>query len=825
MAQITKEELFDMLRDIVNEAGGSQSSAGRSSQDPDKAFKAVDDALKRLQKQLGNTTDSYAKKAQKAKRVLDATEREIEAVEALIEQLDEQGKTSEAAAARNRQTSLQEIRNSAEKKAATAGLVASLTDGKKYTAAFGQTIKTVGATTSDVLNKLQSNAGAASVANTALSAGLGLAGQAGSKLGEGMTAAGSAAMMTKHPLAKLSGGALIAAGSLLKIGSPAVTAAMKFALEYLGKEFENIAQGFSKLSHAGALFTDGMTGMKNASATAALTLQQFGAVVEKNRANLVQSGVGVSAATDLLAKTSGTIRSAGNNVGRQLNNLGYTFQEQAELIAETMGNLGRTGGLAGMGQDQIAEATLETAKSMKYLAGLASEDAKVRRESTRKANDEIGFRSKLLQLEKQYGAGYAKKVEDAMAKLDPNVAQMVRELDKYGSIITPSLAVMASNIPAMGEAANQFHSQMRAGAIDQETALRIQGRANDAIRRDAEQAGGTIATLGQARQGIGLDTAKALESTLANAIAMSSEAVEQTIQRVNQAANTADEETKKFIEAQKANQAAMVAAQKLAFDNMSRYAELVKDVNTALEAALKKALEISQGGTSGVFGMLKDSLVSLAAIIATVGAGIGVSKLSKGFRGGSGGPSAGTGLFAAGGTPPTPGTSAAGVGSSIARFGKAAVGGAGSLAGGLALGYASGKATEAGHTKTGAALDIGSTALSGAGTGALIGSVVPGVGTAIGGALGGVAGAGYGLYQNWSKLLGGSASPASGASMLPQAAPETMSAVRSGSVMELRDLMKKQFESSSQISAMNETMVSLMRDNNNIMRQLSQALA
>ncbi len=113
---------------------------------------------------------------------------------------------------------------------------------------------------------------------------------------------------------------------------------------------------------------------------------------------------------------------------------------------------------------------------------------------------------------------------------------------------------------------------------------------------------------------------------------------------------------------------------------------------------------------------------------------------------------------------PTPTTGASKLGGlargigSLGSLAKGAVGGVGGLVGGIALDYGASKAEAAGHTKTAAGLDIGSSALKFGGTGAMIGSVVPGVGTAIGGGLGALAGGAYGMYQNWGKLFGGKSS-------------------------------------------------------------------
>lgn len=89
-------------------------------------------------------------------------------------------------------------------------------------------------------------------------------------------------------------------------------------------------------------------------------------------------------------------------------------------------------------------------------------------------------------------------------------------------------------------------------------------------------------------------------------------------------------------------------------------------------------------------------------------------------------------------------------GGKLARFAKGALGGLGGLVGGLLLDYGAEKAEEAGYKKTAAGMNVGSSALTGAGMGAIFGPA----GAAVGGLLGGA----YGLYQNWDKLTGDSGS-------------------------------------------------------------------
>ena len=586
MDEQTKRDFLDLLREIARDSrgGSSSGSAKKTEQATFDLIKAYDKYQKSINKSKV-TLDEQIKISEKFSRTLYY---EIAAIEDHIDSLEEAGKTAEAQAQREVKRGMIKAQKDAETIAQAAKLKNSFkeawTNTQNYSDALGGAVKLV----SGSLRGLQSNAGAATVANDILTSGVTLAGKMGSSAGSAMETLGSAGMvLAKGPIAKLGSAAVSAAGSLLKVGSPAVAEAMKFALEYLGKEFNNITEGFRKTSMAGAMFSDGMSGMISAAQDANLTLQQFSGVVEKNRDSLVASGLSVSGSMKLLSETSKIIRKEGNEVGRQLNNLGYSFEEQAGLIAETMGDLGRFGGARGMGAEEVTQATLETAKSMKLLAGLAGEDAKSRKEATRRANDEIGFKSKLLQLEQRYGKEYARKVELSMQQLDPNVAAMVREIEKYGQIITPSLSIMANTVPAMGEAAQTFHSQMASGAADIEETVRLQGRANDKIVAQAKEAGGTFDVLGNVRAGIGAETAKVLEPTLTKALNFGSKEAEEQIRKTREQANTQDETTKKFVAAQTEYQKAMVEAQTLAINNMSDYVSLVKGVNSALRTALE----------------------------------------------------------------------------------------------------------------------------------------------------------------------------------------------------------------------------------------------
>jgi hypothetical protein len=816
MASISKEELFDMLRDLINDGN---SRVTKKEIDLDKfedSIKKVDNQLKSLRSSVDKTRGSYADQAARSKRVADVAKEEIEALEDLIDSLKDAGRNEEAKAVNTKRFALEEIKQAAESKAANAGFMASLTDGKAHAKVFGNTLVSVAKTTSGVLKDLQSGASASTVANNVLLAGLTLAGQAGSGAGAGLMAAGSAGIASGNKMVKLGSAAALAAGSLLKIGAPAVTEAMKFALEFLGKEFENIAQGFSKVSATGAVFANGMQGMINAAADANLTLQQFGEVVSKNASDLAASGLGMSAAVTRLGKIKVEIDKSG--IGTSLQKLGYSFEEQAGLVAEVMGQMNVYGKGRLLGDKEIAAETEKYARDLKLLSSLTGQDAKARMEQARQAANQLAFQNKLAEMAPEQ----AEAIKRSMALMTAEERKATMETVVLGSVVNKTGAVMMSMNEGFSRNVTEMSERIRSGTLTPEETARIRANNRELV---LSQRGATQAlAVGAMAAGKNTEMAEGFSAFFLDiAKSPAPEDLQEYLSSLAEGARTADLKTQEFMAAQAANQRAMVEAQGLAIDNMNEYSKLVKDVNTAIADALAKLREMT--GNRSVVDMIKDNLLALGSIL-----GLGVAGLAAGYLKGKGG----------GGAPPP----AAGTGGTLARIGGGLVRGGPLAIGGVAADIAAGAIGR--ESGAGKAVGTAGSALTGAGTGAMIGSIVPGVGTVIGAGVGGAIGAGYGLYSNYFSNRAGTSTatatmparptqsfglempapsaitgdPATRAAQQAAASPiSTMAGT------EIRDIMSRQVERSSQITRINEDMLTALRENNNLMRQLAQAMA
>ena len=151
--------------------------------------------------------------------------------------------------------------------------------------------------------------------------------------GKGLNAIGDAAMaagVATEGLGFVVGGALKVIGNFVDAGSEVTGKLLKFANEVLQKEVEKTYTAFNQLSASGALFADGMTGMRHAAGDAGLTVEQFSKIVAENSEAIAASGLGMTQGAKMIG---GALSAGGTNMRKQLLNLGVGFEEQGALVA------------------------------------------------------------------------------------------------------------------------------------------------------------------------------------------------------------------------------------------------------------------------------------------------------------------------------------------------------------------------------------------------------------------------------------------------------------------------------------------------------------
>jgi hypothetical protein len=143
----------------------------------------------------------------------------------------------------------------------------------------------------------------------------------------------------------------------------------------------------------------------------------------------------------MFSSTSGALA----KTDRQLLALGFSYEEQAGLAAETLAKMKQGANGRDISDRQVAEATKSYAENLSLLKTLTGEEAKTKLEATKQANATLQF-----ELVKQnMSAAQRAQLDAAMAKMTPIEQQNLRERMVYGAVINKAGAIMEAQMPSM----------------------------------------------------------------------------------------------------------------------------------------------------------------------------------------------------------------------------------------------------------------------------------------------------------------------------------------------------------------------------------------
>ncbi len=251
--------------------------------------------------------------------------------------------------------------------------------------------------------------------------------------GQFLTRFGPVGLMVGTGLNVLGAAAGAAAGALVKLGG--------FVVEVLVTELEKTQRAFFNVSRAGAIFSDGMMGLRTAANSGMLTIEQFASVVSKHSQDIVSAGLGM---TEGSKRLGGALAAGGSNLRRELFNLGFSFEEQGGLVAETMRMIAASGDPLRVSNTVLAKQTQEYAQNVRMMANYTGEDLRRKAEESRKQETTIAFQAKLDSMEASERANFQSKFR----VLNPQMQQNVMDMMVFGTVINKTGAsLMAVNEP------------------------------------------------------------------------------------------------------------------------------------------------------------------------------------------------------------------------------------------------------------------------------------------------------------------------------------------------------------------------------------------
>ena len=435
-------------------------------------------------------------------------------------------------------------------------------------------------TAGDFVKGLQSNASAFSVSSRVFTGLIDTGAGVVNTFGGALTAAGAAATMATNKWAKVLGIAGVLAGSALSSLASGASKLLKFGIEVLTTEVEQTIDAFRASSSAGALFANGMTELRASAAAAGLTVTQFAKVVSENSQALAFSGRGVSEGARQIGRVGAILRETG--IQTELLKLGYSFEEQAAITAETMAKMQGLG--ARVTDKELASAAADLAKNYRLISAITGEDARRKTAEMRAQNEILAFQLKVAEMSPQQQA----MIDQAMSTMTEMEARAYRSMVvNQGNIVDRDAAIMAAMNPAFaGRARAQYQATM-AGEFSPQRMLAIQAEYGGAVGEGVKNLGDfAVASM---QTGKYTNIANSALVDLRKSGVITSEALNAAQKGVEGQMKANDGLTTGVIAATKAIQDFRIALQEALLPYMTQYAQ----VTTALLAEIQKMAQAS----------------------------------------------------------------------------------------------------------------------------------------------------------------------------------------------------------------------------------------
>lgn len=368
----------------------------------------------------------------------------------------------------------------------------------------------------------------------------------------------------------------------------------KTANEVLASEFKNTAQALRDYTKIGASFAGGLLEMRTVSHQAGLTMEVFGKVVAASTENIRAAGmtqgegamalsVGMRRAADITGRSGFKLRD-------EMLALGYSYEEQGEIMSQFMAQQKASGQLSKMTTDEIAAGTRKYAADLKVLSDITGQDAKKLQERARVESMRGALTNKL-------NAEQQKAFKDSFSTLAtfpgeaaPKMQQALMQI-LAGDVVTDP--VIAANSHAM-EMLTKTADQIRAGNTDMvvETQKNAAEMASS-YKESGETATSVAALLSPAVSGIVKDMA--VFGDALRTYQLDPDAAKKSKEAAELQATNIKDMSAAFVAVTASTQAFAVTMQTLATDALPTYGKILE----TLANQTTKAIQVGIGVASG----------------------------------------------------------------------------------------------------------------------------------------------------------------------------------------------------------------------------------
>jgi hypothetical protein len=265
----------------------------------------------------------------------------------------------------------------------------------------------------------------------------------------------------------------------------------------LDKQLTKTVDGFKDINSVGGILAGGMTQLTKNSVEAGVDLRDFSEGVKGSADSIRHTGLSFDFATQRLAGISGVLRRS--ELGKQLDALGISTQEQIEMSAEVMARLSMAGDKRVRSDEYVAQQTVKYAEDLRLLQGITGGQAK---EAMKKARDEA-LQGGFLALAARAGGDAGEKIKKMLPFIDAmgeTMSATIKEIAQTGTTTNTEGLIMMQNNRELATGVRQIIDHIHDGT-------QTSDQTNELMSRIVESAAKTQKRMFETGQAMGTTTA------------------------------------------------------------------------------------------------------------------------------------------------------------------------------------------------------------------------------------------------------------------------------------------------------------------------------
>ncbi len=432
---------------------------------------------------------------------------------------------------------------------------------------------------------LQANSSGMDLAAGIMTAGVDVAVAGTQGLGKAAQSVAPALMML-GPWGMAAGAALSVLGIAAEKSAETVGKLAKFGIEVLQKEVEKTVKAFHDMSGAGAMFTRGMDDMRIYSRRAGLTTDQFAGAVKNSAPLLAQAGYTVSDGAKIMANVTSqfakTTGRSGMTLQREMQNLGFGFQEQAELSAMIISDLRRTGTGSTTSNKAVAEATLDLAKNMRVVANIQGEEAKQRMDQAKKQAEQYAFFAKVNEIARRTNdPGLPKRVEASLALMD----ETQRRAAIQATVLEGAVTDVGANLTGAADGGREFADSLNRGGAKVTDMVGGFARQGDQYLKATDEVGRAV-SMAAIATGKNAELAESFSSQGQQSLKLNSDNLKKAVDQADKSAGATGTLQDGVMGAEKAAQDLKIALETELTPAILKFADVSKNILQSVQSML-----------------------------------------------------------------------------------------------------------------------------------------------------------------------------------------------------------------------------------------------